>query len=372
VVTDALSRVEAVCTSVSPEALAEAQATDAELANLLQGTTALRLEKIQIPGTDITLQCDTSTNRPRPYVPETLRRRMFDSSYGLGHLRTRATDKLSSQRYVWPVVQDCRTWARACQSCQRWNTSRHTTTPLGDFALPTSRFQHVHIDIVGPLPTSDGFKYCLTAVDRFTRWPEAIPLQDITAETVARVLLSGCPRTITTDQGRQFESQLFHSLANMCGIHLSRTTAFHPAANGLVERMHRSLKATIMCRAEERWTEALPLSLLCMRTAFRGPPGVRGRARLRRTNANPRRTSGSITHHRTSVEAPDAAAAATSSSCGRFPRRGTRPRLSSSTRIWRTLPTSYSGRMQSGAPWTSPTAGLTRSWAARRRRCASP
>ena len=57
-------------------------------------------------------------------------------------------------------------------------------------------------------------------------------MQDITAETVARALLSGwitrygCPQIITTDQGRQFESQLFHSLANVCGIHLSRTTAF--------------------------------------------------------------------------------------------------------------------------------------------------
>jgi len=275
VVADALSRVEAVGTSVSPEALAEAQDTDAELNTLLQGATALRLEKIQVTGTDIALHCDTTT-RPRPYVPATLRQQVFNSLHGLGHLGTRATAKLISQRYVWPGVQkDCRTWARGCQSCQRSKISRHTTTPLGDFALPTSRFQHMHIDIVGPLPTSDGFRYCLTAVDRFTRWPEAIPMQDIMAETVARALLSGwitrygCPQTITTDQGRQFESQLFHALANTCGIHLSRMTAFHPAANGLVEWMHRTLKAAIMCRAQERWTEALPLVLLGMRTAFK-------------------------------------------------------------------------------------------------------
>ena len=79
VVADALSRVEAVGTSVSPEALAEAQDTDAELTALLQGATALRLEKIQVPGTDIALHCDTTTTRPRLYVPATLRWQVFDT-----------------------------------------------------------------------------------------------------------------------------------------------------------------------------------------------------------------------------------------------------------------------------------------------------
>jgi cleavage and polyadenylation specificity factor subunit 1 len=79
----------------------------------------------------------------------------------------------------------------------------------------------------------------------------------------------GCPKTITTDHGRQFESQLFHSLAKLCGIHLSRTTAYHPAANGLVERFHRTLKAAIMCHADQQWTEALPLILLGVRTSYK-------------------------------------------------------------------------------------------------------
>jgi hypothetical protein len=66
--------------------------------------------------------------------------------------------------------------------------------------------------------------YSLTAVGRFTRWPEAIPIPDITADTLARAIMTGwiarfgCPQTITTDQGRQFLTQLFHSLAKLCGI----------------------------------------------------------------------------------------------------------------------------------------------------------
>jgi cleavage and polyadenylation specificity factor subunit 1 len=121
---------------------------------------------------------------------------------------------------------------------------------VGAFTLPPARLLHVHIDLVGPLPTSADYTYCLTAVDRFTRWPEAIPIPDM------------------TDQGRQFESLPFHSLAKLCGIQLSRTTAYHPTAERLVERFHRTLKAAIMCHADQHWTEALPLLLLGIRTSF--------------------------------------------------------------------------------------------------------
>ena len=222
------------------------------------------------PYTAIRPQADHTRTSPRPSDGK------YSTLHGLDHLGIRATAKLISQRYVWPGVQkECCTWARACQACQRSRGCRHTTTPLRDFTPPTTRFQHLHLDIVGPLPTSDVFKYCLKAVHRFTHSPEAIPLPDITAETVTRALVSGlisrfgCTQTITTDQGWQFESQLLRSMTRMCGIHPSRTTTSNSAANGLVERMHPTLKAAIMCRAQERWTDALPLVLLGIGTAFK-------------------------------------------------------------------------------------------------------
>jgi hypothetical protein len=124
------------------------------------------------------------------------------------------------------LLHDCRTWARVCETCWRSKVSRHTVTPVGDLTLPAARFNHIHIYLVGHLATSAGYNYCLTAVDRFTRGPEAIPTTEITADSVARALVTGwisrfgCPQTTTTDKGRQFRSQLFYSLARLCGIQL--------------------------------------------------------------------------------------------------------------------------------------------------------
>ncbi|XP_046976408.1 uncharacterized protein LOC124542510 [Vanessa cardui] len=112
---------------------------------------------------------------------------------------------------------------KECETCQRSKVTQHSSAPLLTFALLSSRFRHIHMDIVGPIALSCNYRYCLTIVDRATRRPEAYPLQDITAETCISALISGwiarfgCPEHITIDRGRQFDSQLFKNLAALVG-----------------------------------------------------------------------------------------------------------------------------------------------------------
>ncbi|XP_076229484.1 uncharacterized protein LOC143175236 [Nomia melanderi] len=100
-------------------------------------------------------------------------------------------------------------------------------------------------------------------------------MEDVLAEIVANTLLNGwlshfgVPNFITSDQGRQFESQLFKELTRCLGSHHVHTTAFHPAANGMVERLHRQLKSAIRCHETENWVEILPLVLPGIRSTYK-------------------------------------------------------------------------------------------------------
>ncbi|GFV08869.1 retrovirus-related Pol polyprotein from transposon 412 [Trichonephila clavipes] len=152
---------------------------------------------------------------------------------------------------------------------------RHTKSPLGTFSTPDERFSHIHIDIVGPLPPSDGFQYLLTMIDRFSRWPEAVPIPDTSAKTISRAIFHhwiarfGCPSLITTDQGSQMRSSLFAEFTRILGTDRVKTTAYHPISNGLVERFHRHLKASIKAHESSRWTDVLPIVLLGIRSAVK-------------------------------------------------------------------------------------------------------
>ena len=283
VVADALSRATVDAVTAPPaavdfQALAAAQQSDPELLSAQQDTqSSLKLQPIPYGSATQPVVCDMSTGTARPFVPLSFRKTVFNSLHSLAHPGIRATQRMVSARYVWPGMQkDVREWTRCCPSCQLSKVTRHTQAPLGQFLPPDERFDHIHIDLVGPLPPSGGCTYLLTCVDRFTRWPEAIPIKDAAAETVATAFIAGwiarfgVPSVVTTDRGAQFESALFRHLLALLGTCRTRTTSYRPQCNGLVERFHRHLKAALKCHPHPgAWNAMMPLVLLGIRASLR-------------------------------------------------------------------------------------------------------
>ncbi|GFY15154.1 hypothetical protein TNCV_1569681 [Trichonephila clavipes] len=272
---DVLSRVSAITfpSQIDYDCIAETQQTDQELHTLIASGTSLELKKVTFPNSSTEIMCDLSTGTARPYIPKQHRQDVFSAMHNLSHPGIRRSVHLMKQRFVWPSISsDVAKWARHCLACQKSKIHRHTRSPLSSFQEPSQRFDHVHLDLIGPLPPSNGYTYCLTMIDRFSKWPEAQPLKDITAETVAFfsswVSRFGTPAILTTDRGRQFESSLFKALSKLLGVQKCRTTGYHPQVNGMIEELHRPLKSAIKCHATERWTEVLPIILLGLRASL--------------------------------------------------------------------------------------------------------
>jgi len=91
------------------------------------------------------------------------------------------------------------------------------------------------------MPILEGKRYCLTCIDCFIRWPEACPLENQEAETIARTFYEGwicrfgTHLRVPTHQGHQFESDLFRQLSELTGTSHLRKRAYYPQANGMVE-----------------------------------------------------------------------------------------------------------------------------------------
>ena len=78
------------------------------------------------------------------------------------------------------------------------------------------------------------------------------------------------PSTATTNRGCQFESALWRELMHLLGSKRIRTTAYHPIANGLIERFHRQLKAALKYQLNaDHWIDSLPMVLLGICTSLK-------------------------------------------------------------------------------------------------------
>ncbi|GBM42481.1 Transposon Tf2-11 polyprotein [Araneus ventricosus] len=281
IVTDALSRIEVDSVTKSPilnfKEFARAQKDHSDIQKFLHNdTSSLKLELKPCQTSNCNLLCDTSTGVPHPYVSTSFRKLIFDHLHNLAHPGIAALTKLICTRYVWPGMKyQIKQSVRCCESCQRSKIQRRTKTPLGTFSLPDARYTHIHIDIVGPLPPSEGHNYPLTIIDRFSRWPEAIPIPDMRAKTICHAIFDtwisrfGYPSVITSDQGSKLRSSIFVEFTRMLGTQKMKTTPYHPISNGIVESFHRHLKSAIKALGNDKWSELIPITLIGIRTAVK-------------------------------------------------------------------------------------------------------
>ena len=120
----------------------------------------------------------------------------------------------------------------------------------------------VAIDILGPLPKArSGCRFLLIVTDRFTKLAQVAPLKRITALNVARafceiwVFKYGPPKTLLSDNGRQFTSKFFQAVCRLLGINNAFTSAYHPQTNGQAERYNRTLLAALRNYVDEHQSD---------------------------------------------------------------------------------------------------------------------
>lgn len=111
--------------------------------------------------------------------------------------------------------------------------------------------------------------------DRFTKWVCCKPLKTATAAAVTRILFEeviahfGCPNTVISDNGKQFDSRVFRSLLKELEIKHRFTPPYTPQSNP-VERANRTIKTMISqyCGEKHRhWDQKLPELVMALNTA---------------------------------------------------------------------------------------------------------
>ncbi|XP_070203511.1 uncharacterized protein [Littorina saxatilis] len=269
----------------TPEDLKREQKADPSLAQIREFATKGR----EIHGVkfvyknDILLRSKLHENgcyKTRVVVPKKLRPKVLSFGHDLplaGHLGQKKTFDRINTEFWWPGHgSDIKRYCMSCDACQRSTPKGHTKkVPLGRMPPISSVFKRIAVDIIGPIkPISESKKqYILVSVDYATRFPEAVALKDIRAETIAESLWEmwtrlGIPDEVITDQGAQFSGKLMHEVNDFLQVKHHMTAPFHPQSNGLVERFNGTLKSMMTRMTQEqpkKWDTFIPALLFAYR-----------------------------------------------------------------------------------------------------------
>ena len=214
-------------------------------------------------------------------VPSGLRGQVLQSCHNnlfSAHLGVRKTVDKIRQRFHWPGLRrDVKQHIRSCAICTANKMPyRKFRAQLADFRVGAP-MDRVALDLLGPVPMSNnGNCYILVLVDCFTRWVEAFPIPDQCAETVAHKMVCdficrfGTPLETHSDQGRNFENQLFQQVCQLLEVTKTRSSPYHPSGNGLVERFNHTLGSMIrsyLDGSDKDWDLYIPLLTAAYRAA---------------------------------------------------------------------------------------------------------
>lgn len=220
-------------------------------------------------------------NKPLDYIkpPKEDRNRILNEVHNFGHFGSQAiVQEIHSQGLHWTKLYDeAQEMVNSCIECQRHNVAKRGYHPLTNI-VAYRPFDHVALDLAGPLPTTDGEEnYLFVLVDICTRHVVLRPLKNKQSDTIARTMISifgdyGFPRIISSDNGLEFRNALQSKLQEHLGIDRRYTTPYHPRGNGAAEA---SVKIAInvvrkMCESNGKdWLFYLPVCQLAINHAIK-------------------------------------------------------------------------------------------------------
>ncbi|MGH0121890.1 UNVERIFIED_CONTAM: hypothetical protein FKN15_067186 [Acipenser sinensis] len=202
-----------------------------------------------------------------------------------GHFGVERTLSRIQTRYYWyKMREDITFWCQTCTSCAAKARPPKTPQALMGTVRVGAPMERIAMDLMGPLNETDRYnRYILVVQDYFTKWVEAYPLPDDKAVTVADTLTSewvcryGAPYTLHSDQGSNFESDVFQRMCELLGIEKTRTTPFRPQSDGQVERFNATLQKILATTAERchwDWDIMIPFALMAYRATKHSSTGI--------------------------------------------------------------------------------------------------
>jgi len=176
------------------------------------------------------------------------RKQLLQQAHSIGHLSVEGTFRqVWEEGYWWPLIrQDIQAMVNKCMGCLRFNVHREGYHPLKSIEAEHP-WDHIEIDLIGPLEAdSYNMKWILTITDVLSGYTVLRSLVSKEDTEVSRALWGficeyGTPKIIQSDNGTEFTNQVLREMTQLFGIDHRFITAYHPRADGLVERMNKEV-----------------------------------------------------------------------------------------------------------------------------------